>query len=379
MRILYFSQSYTIHDYRFLEALGKSEHEIYFLQLEDEGLLQEKRSLPSGVTKLYWARKSRQIDFPDDLTASIEEFAKIVEQIRPDVVHAGPIHSCTYIAAAAKTQQLLAASWGSDLLIDADRTQALHDRACFALNHAEMLLADCDEVTEKAHALTGFPYDRIVQFPWGVDLDVFRPGVGEAGIRSQFDSDAFILLSTRRWETNFGILDLLDAFLEAYQAIPQLSLLLLGDGSLRSEIEAFVSRNRLSRVVRMPGQIPGPSLPDYYRAANLYVSCTLSDGSSISLLEAMATGLPVVATDRPSNREWINEDSGGLLVKFGDSSAVRNAIVQIASMGTSKRNEWGNWNLAIARERADWKKNFQKLLAGYERIRGQALRKKSKS
>ena len=127
--------------------------------------------------------------------------------------------------------------------------------------------------------------------------------------------------------------------------------------------------NRLANIVRMPGQVPAATLPHYDRAADLYISCTFSDGSSISLLEAMASGLPAIATDRASNREWIQEGVGGLLVKFGDSSAIGNAIVQIASMSKHERKAWGDHNLAIAQARADWKKNFKKLLAAYERIR----------
>jgi glycosyltransferase involved in cell wall biosynthesis len=369
MRILYFSRSYTAHDYRFLSALGDSCHETYFIYLEDDPVVQETRTLPPAVKPLDWANKSRPQSLLEDPTRAIEEFAAILDAIRPDLVHAGPIPTCGYIAAMAKAHPLMLMSWGSDLLVDADRNHSLHDRTCFALNHSEMLVADCNEVADKAQKLTGYAADRIVQFPWGVDLDVFRPGSEDAGLRRLFGEDSFVLLSTRGWEKSYGILHLLGGFLEAHKVDPRLRLFLLGGGSLRPEIETFVKENGLADAVRMPGQIPAWKLPEYFRAADLYVSCAFSDGSSISLLEAMASGLPVIATDRASNREWIEEGAGGLLVQFGNSAAVRDAILRISSMSKEQREDWGDWNLAIARERADWKKNFQKLLAGYERIR----------
>jgi glycosyltransferase involved in cell wall biosynthesis len=369
MRILYFSRFYTVHDYRFLEALGKSKHETYFLYLENGGIAQDQRSIPLGIKPLDWITRNHWQNWPEDVTPAITEFAELFARVRPDVVHAGPVPSCAYIAAMAKAHPLLAASWGSDLLVDADRTQESHDRVCFTLDRAEMLLADCHEVAHKAQALTGYPASRIVQFPWGVDLDTFKPGSDDSCLRGQFGADSFILLSTRNWEKNYGIQSLLEGFLAAHKAIPRLRLFLLGDGSLRSQIEAFIQENQLEDLIRMPGQVSPSNLGDYYRAADLYVSCTFSDGSSISLLEAMASGLPVIATDRASNREWVEEGSGGLLVKFGDSVSIGDAILRIASMSQEGRRNWEHRNLAIARERADWKKNFQKLLAAYENLK----------
>lgn len=369
MRILYFSQSYTAHDHRFLSALGRSGHETYFLCLEENGVVQDKRKLPDGLKAVGWKRRDLWKNWPDDPAPSVEEFAGIFKEIRPDIVHAGPIDTCAYIAARAKASPLLAVSWGSDLLVDADRTQELHDRASFALRNSDMLLVDCCEVAAKARAFTSYRPERIVQFPWGVDLDNFRPGRDDGALRAQFAPESFILLCTRRWETNYGILHLLSGFLEARKVNPRLCLLLLSAGGLAAQIEAFIEGNRLSDFVRMPGQIPVPSLPEYYRAADLYISCSFSDGSSISLLEAMASGLPVIATDRASNREWVDQDSGGLLVEFGNIKAIRDAILRIASMSQQDRTTWGNHNVAIARARADWKKNFQKLLDAYEALK----------
>jgi L-malate glycosyltransferase len=369
MRILYFSRSYTVHDYRFLHALANSPHQIYFLHLDDEPVLGDKRSLPPAVKPLHWAGKHTTESVLRDPAAVIAEFAAMVDQVRPDVVHAGPVPTCGYIAAMAKAHPLMVMSWGSDLLVDADRDESMHGQTCFALNHSSLLVTDCGEVTAKAQQLTGYPADRIVQFPWGVDLDVYKPGADDADLRRQFGEKRFVLLSTRGWENSYGILYLLEGFRQAYQLNSKLSLFLLGGGSLCAEIDAFVTQNGLADAIRMPGQLPAQKLAEYYRAADLYVSCSFSDGSSISLLEAMASGLPVIATDRLSNREWVEDGLGGVLVPFGNSTAICEAILRISAMPTEQRTSWGARNLAIARERADWKKNLQKLLSGYERLR----------
>jgi glycosyltransferase involved in cell wall biosynthesis len=368
MRILFFSRSYTVHDHRFLEALGNSGHEILFLYLEVDPVTQEKRPIPSGVTVLDWPRSINTQCILENPTSAIEQFRTIVDKVHPDIVHAGPVPTCGYLAAIAKSYPLMLMSWGSDLLVDADRNQCLHDRTCFALRRSEMLIADCAEVAGKAQQLTGYPTDRIVQFPWGVDLDSFRPGTDEASLRQSFPEKRFILLSTRGWEKSYGTMHLLRGFRAAHSVDRSLSLFLLGGGSLRAEIETFISGNDLLGSILMPGQISASQLPHYYRASDLYISCTFSDGTSISLLEAMASGLPVIATNRASNREWIQEGVGGLLVPFGDESAICEAILHFSKMGEAERQSFGHQNLAVAKARGNWKSGVGKLLAAYEEL-----------
>jgi L-malate glycosyltransferase len=368
MRVIFFSRSYTVHDHRFLEALGASGHEIFFVYLEVDTVTQDKRPIPSGVTVLNWPKAIDTQSVLEDPTLAIGQFKKIVSEVRPDIVHAGPVPTCGYVAAMAKSYPLMLMSWGSDLLVDADRNQFFHDRTCFALRSSEMLVADCAEVAAKAQQLTGYPSNRIVQFPWGVDLDSFRPGSDEASLRQSFPENHFILLSTRGWEKSYGTMHLLHGFRDAHRLDRSLSLFLLGGGSLRTEIEDFVNKNDLLGTILMPGQIPAAQLPHYYRAADLYISCTFSDGTSISLLEAMACGLPVIATDRASNREWIQEDIGGLLVPFGDENAICEAILHFSKMGEVERRAIGDRNLAVAQARGDWKSGVSKLLTAYEEL-----------
>src|SRR5208282_2343566 len=117
MRILYFSRAYTVHDYRFLQALANSCHETYFLRLENDPVAQETRPLPPAVKPLHWSNQTgRQTSFEDPASV-IQEFSAIVAKVQPDLVHAGPVPTCGYIAAMAQVHRLMVVSWGSDLLI----------------------------------------------------------------------------------------------------------------------------------------------------------------------------------------------------------------------------------------------------------------------
>ena len=259
-------------------------------------------------------------------------------------------------------------SWGSDVLVNADRTPLWRWVARVTLRRADMVIGDSRAVREKVRQLADYPDDRIVTYPWGIDLETFKPAPTRLLLRQQLGwQDKRVILSTRSWEPLYGIDVLLQAFAEIVRQLPDARLLLMGDGTLAPKVRRFIRKNGLSQFVHLTGQVPREQIVDYFNLADIYVSSALSDGTSISLLEAMACALPVVVTDIPGNREWISPGVNGWLAKPGEASSL--ASVLLHTLGDSSRwAQMGQANLAIARERADWNKNFQVLLDTYERL-----------
>jgi glycosyltransferase involved in cell wall biosynthesis len=369
MRILYFSRAYTTHDRRFLAALAASPHEIWYLRLESDAVSYETRPVPDTVQSMEPLSGGESISTPERYFRLVPRFEAALDRVRPDLVHAGPVQSCALIAALAGFRPLLAMSWGSDLLVDADRDAFWNWMTRFALGHADRLLTDCEEVSQAAQRIAGLARKNIVQFPWGVDTAAFRPGADRLALRRMLGwEDCLVVISTRSWEPIYGVLQLLEGFRLAHRQDPRLRLVLAGDGSQRPEVERLISTGGLLHAVWLLGAVPHDALPDYFRAADLYASFAASDGSSISLLEAMATGLPVIATDRASNREWIADPSSGFLVPFGDTGAMAAACLDIANLPASRRREMGASNRAIAESRANWERNIGMLLAAYQSL-----------
>ena len=103
---------------------------------------------------------------------------------------------------------------------------------------------------------------------------------------------------------------------------------MLGGGSLAGMVHQIIQENGLQNQVYLGGQVNQDDLPEIYRAADLYVSASHSDGSSVSLMEALGCGLPVLVTDIPSNREWVTEEAQGWLFADNDEAAVAARILQ---------------------------------------------------
>ncbi|MFP3853961.1 MAG: glycosyltransferase family 4 protein [Anaerolineales bacterium] len=363
MRVIYFSRDYTPHDHRFLAALAESEHEVSYLRLEKRGRLQETRPLPTGVREIDWWGGDRPLH-PLNWPRAAWEVRKVLNCEQPDLVHAGPIQSSAMLTAAAGFHPLLSMSWGSDLLQDANSGWGRW-AARWTLERTDVFTGDCQTVRQRAIDL-GAPAHQTFVFPWGVDLEHFRPAQ-DRSVRETMGwlGDEIVLLSTRSWEPLYGVLELAEAFIQVARDEPRLRLLMLGGGSLGSELVERFHLGGVADQVVMPGQIRFEELPDYYRAADLYVSASHSDGSSISLLEAMACGLPALVSDIPANREWVQEGENGWLFSVRDSDALAWALRQ-AFKRQDRFPEFGAASRAIAAERADWERNFQVLMQAYE-------------
>ncbi len=377
MRILYFSQSYTVHDRRFLLKLAHSRHEVWFLPLEDGARRSRSGPLPAKVRLAGLpGPPSSAAQTPATWLGLMPRFEALIHELKPDLIHAGPVTPCGFMTALAGFHPWLLMSWGSDILLETEQDDLWHWITRYTLGSADMLACDCEAVKDRARALVDYPAEGIVQFPWGIDLPRFTPGVPASPLKVPLGWDgAFVLISTRSWEHVYGIPVLLEAFRLAHGHRPRLRLLLLGDGSLAPEVHRRITNDGLAAAIHCPGTVSQELLPDYFRSADLYVSCSFSDGTSISLLEALASALPVAVTDIPANREWVTPGENGWLVPPGDAEALAGCLLQAMDWPGDLRREMSRANRLLAEERADWEVNSEKLLEAYERLERQYARR----
>lgn len=365
MRILYLSDNVSDHNRRFLHELAASGHEVYFLDFTQQ-MLGEKW-LPAGGQKVELRQSLSRDAGPGQFAELQYELQSLLTQLHPDVVHAGPVHTCGYVAGLSGFHPLVVMSWGSDILVDADRDAEYRHATTVALKAADGFFCDCQTVRAAAQRYAAISTERIVQFPWGVKHGLFSShGPSESREKLGFAPDTFVFISTRSWEPLYDIEVLLRAFHGAYQQNQRLRLLLLGDGSMANRILSLITQYELDKVVIVPGIVGRKDMPGWFRTADAYLSCAKSDGTSVSLLEAMATGLPAVVTDIPSNREWIVEGKNGWLARAGSSEEFSEKLLLAASISQRDLAAISERNQHIIAERADWDRNFPKLLGLYE-------------
>lgn len=361
LNLLYISNGYTTHDRHFLQLFRGAGWDVSHLRLLGGQL--DHRAVPEGVQSIPWIGDRLALRSPFDYGRRWKSLGKILDKVKPDVVLAGPVPTSAFLVALTDFRPFVAMCWGSDLLVDARKSRGARQAARYALKRAAGAFGDCNAVAEAIRSLAPIPDDRLLTFPWGIDLKRFGPGPSRLDMRAQLGWERNpIFLCTRTWEPVYAIDVLVRAFGAVYQQHSKARLMLLGDGSEAAKIQGLIDELGLRSVVHAPGRVSYELLPDYFRIADVYVSSTLSDGTSISLLEAMACGLPVVVTEAYGNLEWVTPGRNGFLAKPGDADSLVVALNSLLDMSPEQRAEIGRANTATAQARANWDANSPRLI-----------------
>ena len=166
-----------------------------------------------------------------------------------------------------------------------------------------------------------------------------------------------MVLSLRTHDTLYRTSDVIEAFARAALVDPALVLVMGGDGPLTPAHRVRVDELNLAARVRFIGRVAESDLPALLRGADLYVTASETDGTSVTLLQAMACGVPVVASRNAGNVTWIREGETGQLFDVGEVDALAGLL------GSSSSNPVITAAaLELVRSEGDWAANRTRLL-----------------
>ena len=182
---------------------------------------------------------------------------------------------------------------------------------------------------------------RVVQIYNGVDAERFSPALQRQPIKGCpfVDANEWILGTVGRMQTVKNQVDLAKAFALAIQMEPALKpvlrLVMVGGGPLREEAIAILEQAGCAGNAWLPGE--RSDVPDVMRGLDCFVLPSLAEGISNTILEAMACGLPVIATDVGGNSELIEAGKTGVVVPAGDVPAMAREIIALAKQREKAR------------------------------------------
>lgn len=320
----YVTDRWTVHDQRWIAALTSQGFEPHVLSLSKDGMTLEEVSSEIRRHDHAWP------------------------------VLAGPLTTVTS-ELVTLPNRIIGLSWGFDL-IDA------HDEAIAWLTQLDHLIVD-SVVTRSVAINAGLSETRISLIPWGIDLHQFRL----EGPRADLESFGVLpgqpaVLSLRAHEPLYRVGDFIDAWPLVLRSYPHAVALIGNTGSLTPDLTRAAEASGVSDRIRFIGTIEESELPDLLRAVSAYVSTSPVDGTSVTTLQAMACGAPVVTTDTEGNRDWITPNVSGTLVTSGDPEALAAAITQVLDATNSRQQaeELRNASIEVI-QRADWLGNIHAL------------------
>lgn len=262
------------------------------------------------------------------LIRSLRKVRTVLASYRPDVVHSHYINEAGWLGAAAGSHPLVVTAWGSDVyraLLESPLARRLNP---WAVRRADWVTCDSHD---QAHVLRswGASAERTSVIGWGVDRGQFHPGVdGTAFARSLgIPAGARVLLSPRQWNANSNIASIV----AAHAQLPASVYLIVKSfprrgGDAVADVERAIAQSPARDRVRIVGELDASMLPSMYAAAEVVISTCGTDGTPVSVLEAMAAGRYVVALNNASLAEWVAEP-GGHLVGTPAPEAIARAVM----------------------------------------------------
>ena len=247
-----------------------------------------------------------------------------IKKLKPDIIHEQAIQGLGFFIKKLSNIPYIIFTQGTDLYLTSP-TFLKNFIVKSSLKSADVLIGLTQDMAQEMKKF--YPRDVVI-IPNGVDLDRFRKlsrkdARRELGIKG----DKKVILCVANLRAEKGHEYLVEAMESVSTHYHESTLFVVGQDYLKGRIKDLVIKKNLQDRIFFAGFVPPDKLPKYMRAADIFVLPSLREGLPIALLEAMAAGLPIVATNVGGMPEIIKEDENGFLVEPMDSQQLAKKII----------------------------------------------------
>jgi len=351
MRIAYLSIGGHIHTERWLSYFVARGHDVHLITTDPVPI--EGVTVHELRTRIPWK--------PLHYGVGILRLRRILSRIKPDLLHTHFLQGFGYWSVFAGMKPLIITVWGDDVYKAPHMSRLRNWLSRRAITMADAITGDSDDILNEVERL-GADREKLHLVMWGVDFDQFRPNDGSA-FRREWDiqDDAPIVLSTRSFSRDYYNIDvILEMVPHLVERVPGAVVVFAAyDGEGRDLIRRAAELG-VEDSVRFVGRIDHDRLPLAHGAADVFLTVPSLDATSVSLLEAMASGNAIIASDLPSNREWISDGTNGFIVTPRDIDALTDRTVELLG-DPGLRQRFGERCIEIAHDRAGYEENMSRV------------------
>ena len=221
---------------------------------------------------------------------------------------------------------------------------------------AAVLVACSDGL--KNRALRFLPLAAIDVIPNGVELDRFYP------VESSKAAESLRLLTVGRLSVTKRVEMLITAVQMLHKAGYKVHFTIVGGGGLEDELKQIILERNLGDIIEITGRIGSEKMPQVYRGNDIFVSASMQEGMSNAMLEAMASGLPIITTKCEGVEELITDN--GIVVEEAKAEAIAEVIKKLADDQKACRQ----MSIAARKhaEQFSWKRVADEYLSRYDKI-----------
>jgi len=323
MRICYFGQAASIHVRRWAEWFASRGHEILLITPPTTERVEGFRVVHAPIDRAFFIPRPR-------LLARIR---RIVREFRPDLVHAHYVLGYGMYAALSGAEPLVVSAWGGDIAKAPAESFLARRVARLVLRRADLIHVGDEDSLATVARLGGDPSRCFVQ-AWGVDTKEFSPERRDPGFRASLcPEDELLFVSNRSLEPSFNHEVVLRAARDLAARATGFRIAIAGSGSEGPRLRHLAGNWGLDKIVTFLGRLPPDRMPVLYSSGDVYVDAfslqVPGHGTSVSLMEAMACGLPPVVAERPGLGGLIQDGVSGFFFRGTDSAQLARIMQEL--------------------------------------------------
>jgi glycosyltransferase involved in cell wall biosynthesis len=351
MKVCYIADGASSHTQRWLNYFALKGYEVHLICWKIEpgynksiNIHMLKRLMPKiwplsqFLSFAYWCFQVRQF----------------VNKIKPDLIDGQYVTTYGFLAACIGFHPLIITAWGSDILIGPRRNPIYKIMTKYALKKANLIICTGLIVKHEITKLGIDPNKVYVIVIGGVNKEKFHHSTRDEALMKKLGigPNDPVVISTRNLRPVYDVATLIRAVPIILTEFPTTKFIIIGQGKQENRLRKLAARLGILSNVIFIGWIDHDKLPSYLSSSDIYISTSLSDGTSNSLLEAMACKLAPIVSDIPANRQWIKESENGFLFPIGDHITMAEKVIRL--LGNSKaRTTFGSRNRRIIELKAD--------------------------
>jgi L-malate glycosyltransferase len=245
---------------------------------------------------------------------------QIIKNINPDVLHALYATSYGIVGALCGFKKFIVTPLGTDVLISPSQSVIYRLILKYVFKKAKVITSMAPHM-KVAMLNLGANNQKIKDIVLGINTTIFNKK------NRKLSDTNFVVCSTRNFEPVYNIPHFLKAVALAKKDIPNLKVNIIGDGSLKQNLIELSIELKINDCVNFLGKVTQNQVVEVLNQSHVFVTVSLSDGNSLSLIEAMACGTYPIATDILANKQWVEDGVNGSFVKIDDVEGLANCLV----------------------------------------------------
>jgi len=289
----------SVHVSSYMQYLSKEEKELSLLTETEWNVEYAKEQFIISFRSLN----------PLNILRSFYSLKRLLRKLKPDVVHIHQVNRVAYfMSRACKKMNVpcVITAWGSDVLLIPQQNTFYRYLTKKSLHFADCVTADSKDMIQKMQELAPAAIEKYPLLQYGID-------------EAHQAQKEMIIYSNRLHLPNYRIDQVIRYFHGIHADHPEWRLVIGANGTETEGLEKLVKELSLLEKVEFVGWQDPEQNKDWYARSSIFISIPQSDGTSVSLLEAMLAGCIPVVPDLDVSKEWIEDGRNGVIEKMGDN------------------------------------------------------------